>query len=179
MRSSQPSLRPVVRLWWSRLFDGAHAWGSFDAMVGRYGVRRYRLVVFPPGITAVDRRLLRMWQGWPVGGAMLAMLAVMLLSDTVASPAITLPVAAAADVGVGALLFVLANNTRAGVRSMSVVLLAGERDARNRRRFAEWESLVDLLTSADGWLDAGTIAPAQHEALWWQAYESLGEHAHV
>lgn len=179
MRCSQLSPRPVLRTWWFRLLDGAHVWGSFDAMVGRYGLRRYRLVVFQPGISAFDRRLLRMWRAWPVGGGMLAMLTVMLLGDAVASPGTTLAVVAAAYAGVWVALFVVVTDARAEVRSMSLLLLAGDHDSSDRIRYAEWEALVDLLTSADDKLNAGTIAPAQHEALWWQAYEHLGVHAHV
>jgi len=58
------------------LVDGAHSWGSFDATPGRYGLRRYRLVIFPPGITATDRRLLRLWRAWPLGGGAFALFAV-------------------------------------------------------------------------------------------------------
>lgn len=168
-----------VQPWVCRLVDGAHPWGSADVMVGRYGLRRYRLVVFPPGISAVDRRLLRLWRGWPTGGGLLAMLAVMLLSDTLSSPATTLLVAAAAYVGVGAVLFVMTAEVRTGVRSLSLILLSVELDACERRSFAEWERLVCILIGADRMLNAGTIAPAQHEALWWHAYDSLGIPAHV
>ena len=180
-RGARPSRRAVspLRRVWSRLLDGAHPWGSFDATVGRYGLRRYRLVIFPPGISATDRRLLRLWRGWPVGGGMLAMLAMMLLGDAVASPGSTLLVVAAAYLGVGVVLFVLTAGVRAGVRSMSLILLAADLGPCDRQSFAEWGVLVELLTTADGKLTAGTIAPAQHEALWWQAYERLGAHAHV
>jgi hypothetical protein len=164
---------------WSRLLDGAHPWGSFDATVGRYGLRRYRLVIFPPGISATDRRLLRLWRGWPVGGGMLAMLAMMLLPGAVASPGITLVVVAATYVGVGVVLFARTAGVRTGLRAMSVILLAGDPGPREATSFAEWGVLVDLLTTADDKLAAGTIAPAQHEALWWQAYDRLGAHAHV
>ncbi len=148
-------------------------------MMGRYGLRRYGLVIFPPGISATDRRLLRLWRGWPVGGGMLALLAMMLLPDAVASPGTTLLAVAGAYVGVCAVLFVLTAGVRSGVRSMSLVLLAPDLGPHEAESFAEWGVLVDLLTTADDKLIAGTIAPAQHEALWWQAYERLGGHAHV
>ena len=107
------------------------------------------------------------------------MLAMMLLGDAVASPGTTLLVVAAAYVGIGVVLFVLTAGVRAGVRSMSVILLGTDLGSCDRQSFAEWGVLVELLTTADGKLTAGTIAPAQHEALWWQAYERLGAHAHV
>jgi hypothetical protein len=110
---------------------------------------------------------------------MLAMLAMMLLGDAVASPGTTLLVVAAAYVGVGVALFVLTAGVRTGVRSMSLILLAVDPGPHDRQSFAEWGVLVELLTTADGKLNSGTIAPAQHEALWWQAYERLGANAHV
>ena len=110
---------------------------------------------------------------------MLALLVVMLLGDAVASPGTTLLVVAAAYVGVGVVLFVLTAGVRTGVRSMSLILLATDLGRHDRRSFAELDVLVDLLITADGKLTAGTIVPAQHEALWWQAYERLGAHAHV
>ena len=63
---------PAELRWWAWLLDGAHPWGSFDAMVSRYGVRRYRLIIYPPGTTTADRRLARLWRGWPLGGVALA-----------------------------------------------------------------------------------------------------------
>lgn len=168
-----------LRRVWSKFLDGAHLWGSFDATVGRFGLRRYRLVIFPPGISATDRRLLRLWRGWPVGGAVLALLALMLLGDAVAPPGITLLVVAAAYLGVGAALFVVTAGVRAGVRSMALILLAGDLDPRERQSFAEWDVLVDLLTTADDELAAGKIAPVQYEASWWQAYDRLGAQVHV
>ena len=107
------------------------------------------------------------------------MLAMMLLPGAVASPGTTLFVVAATYVGVGVALFVRTAGVRAGVRTMSWILLAGDLGPREVTSFAEWGVLVDLLTTADGKLTAGTIAPAQHEAWWWQAYERLGTHAHV
>src|SRR5262245_9921107 len=121
-RSGGPGAVTLVRAWWCRLLDGAHPWGSFDAMVGRHGLRRYRLTLLPPGISTTDRRLLRLWRGWPVGGGMLAMLALMLLGDTVFSAGTTLLVVAAAYLGVGAALLVLTAGVRAGVRSISLIL---------------------------------------------------------
>jgi len=110
---------------------------------------------------------------------MLAMLAMMLLGDAVASPGTTLLVVAVAYAGVGLVLFVLTAGVRTGVGAMSLILLATDLGPRDRRSFAEWGVLVELLMTADRKLNAGTIAPAQHEALWWQAYECLGAHAHV
>ena len=74
-------------------------------MVGRYGVRRYRLIIYPAGTGTADRRLARLWRAWPLGGAVLGLLAVMLLGNAASSPDTVLAVAVAAYVSIGALLF--------------------------------------------------------------------------
>ena len=144
-------------------------------MVSRYGVRRYRLIIYPPGTSTADRRLARLWRGWPVGGAVLGLLAVMLLGNAVSSPNAVLAVAVAAYVCVGALLFLLAGPARVQVRSMSVILMPGSADAHERRRYTEWQTLVHMLIRADHMLMTGAISPVEHEATWWEAYDRLEE----
>lgn len=164
---------PAELRWWSRLLDGAHPWGSFDAAVGRYGVRRYRLSIYPPGTSTADRRLARLWRGWPISGAVLGMLAIMLLGNVAASPNAVLAQAVAAYVGIGALLFLWAGPTRVRVRSMSIVLLPKGADARELRKYAQWRNLVHMLTRADQMLRTGAISLVEHEATWWEAYDHL------
>jgi len=170
---------PAGPTWWSRLLDGAHPWGSFDALVSRYGVRRYRLIIYPPGTSTADRRLARVWRGWLVGGVLLVFLAVMLLGNTVSSPNAVLAVAVAAYVCVGALLFLLAGPVRVQVRSMSVILMPGTADTHAQRRHTEWQVLVNMLIRADRGLMTGAISPVEHEATWWEAYDRLEEITHV
>jgi hypothetical protein len=136
---------------WSRLLDGAHAWGSFDAVVGRYGVRRYRLIIYPPGTSTADRRLARLWRGWPISGAALVLFAVVMSGGVVASPDTVLALGVGAYVSVGALLFMRAGPARVRVRSMSVV----------------------LMPEADKTLATGAIALVEHEATCWEAYDRL------
>ncbi|MBW0013728.1 DUF6611 family protein [Mycobacterium sp.] len=165
--------------WWARLLDGAHPWGFYDAAVGRYGVRRYRLIVYPPGSTAADRRLARLWRGWPTTGAVLALVAVLSFGDVVASPGTVLEYAVATYVGVGALLFLRAGPTRVRVRTMWVIVLPEGADVRELCKYAEWRMLVHMLTMADRMLASGAISVVQHEATWWKAYDRLGAISHV
>jgi hypothetical protein len=174
--------RPAAPSLWSRLLDGAHPWGSFDATAGRYGVRRCRLVIYPAGTTTAERRLARLWRGWPVGGVALGLLAVMLLGNVVSSPIAVLAVALVAYVSVGALLFLLAlwaGPARVQVRSMSVILMPETADAHELHRHTEWQALVQMLVRADHMLTTGAISPREHEAIWWEAYDRLGGTAHV
>ena len=158
---------------WSRLLGGAHPWGSFAATVGRYGVRRYRLVIYPPGSSTTDRLLARLWRGWPISGAVLGLVAVMLLGNAVASPDTVLAFAVTVYVGIGALLFLRAGPGRVQVRSVSIALMPQAEDAREQRRYIEWQTLVDMLTQADRLLQTGAISLVEHEATWWEAYDRL------
>ncbi len=148
-------------------------------MVSRYGVRRYRLIIYPPGTSPADRRLARLWREWPVGGAAFVLLALMLLGNAVASPTKVLAVAVAVYVSTGALLFLRAGPVRVRVRSMSIVLMPETADMRERRRYTQWRSLVDMLTRADRMLTTGAISPVEHEATWWEAYDRLEAIEHV
>jgi hypothetical protein len=178
----EPEVPPAVQVaqkGWPRLRDGAHPWGSFDAMIGRYGVRRYRLIIYPPGIGAADRRAVRLWRGWPLGGAVLGLLAVMLLGNAVLSPRTLLLGAVTIYVVVGAALFVRAGTARTRLRSMSIVLVAGCIYPYERRMYTEWETVVSMLTRADRLLATSAISPVEHEAVWWEAYDRLEMAARV
>ncbi len=95
-----------------------------------YGVRRYRLIIYPSGITSADRQLARLWRGWPISGAVLGLLAVMLLGNVAASPDTVLAFAVTVYVSIGALLFLRAGPARVRVRSMSIILMPKAADAR-------------------------------------------------
>lgn len=153
----------------------APSWGSFDAVVSQYGVRRYRLTVYPPGTRLGDRCLARLWQSWPIGGAALMLLAEMLLGDVLASAATVLVYALGVYLATGALLFVRGGPARVPVRSMSVVLMPNSSDMHELCRYTHWRALVDMLTQADRRLTAGVISSVQHEAIWWDAYDRLEE----
>lgn len=120
-----------------------------------------------------------MWRGWPVTGAALVLLAVMLLGDAVAPPNTVLEYALVAYVSVGALLFLRAGPARVQVRTLSATLLPEAADPRERCRHSEWETLVHMLTRADRMLTAGAISLVEHEAVWWDAYDRLGAITHV
>jgi hypothetical protein len=132
------------------------------------------LVVYPPGSTAADRRLARMWRAWPITGAALALLAVMLLGNVAASADTVLGYAVAFYVGIAALLFLRAGPARVRVRSMSIILMRKGADVRELCKHAEWRMLVHMLTMADRMLATGAISLVEHEAAWWKAYDRLG-----
>lgn len=159
----------------ARLPDGSRSWGSFDAVVGQYGVRHYRLRIYPPGTGVDDRCAARLWQCWPIGGATLVVLAEMLLGDVVASIGVVFVFAAGIYLAAGALLFLRGGPARVPVRSMTVVLMPRTADVQALCRYTYWRALVDMLTDADHRLVAGDISAVRHEAIWREAYNRLAE----
>lgn len=136
------------------------------------------MVIYPPWSSTADRHLARLWRGWPISGALLGLIAVMLLGNAAASPDTVLAFAVTAYVGIGALLFLRAGPARVQVRSVSIALTPNAADAGEQRRYIEWRTLVDELTRADRLLRTGAITLVEHEATWWDAYERI-EAIHV
>lgn len=147
-------------------------WGSFDAYPARYGVARYRLVVFPPGITDGQRRMLRVWRGWPLWGAAL-WLGLQVGGELTGMPETALIGGTMIYIAVGALTFVLAGDVRARVRTLTAMAVAGYRHDEVDRRYATLRELARALDHADLDLAEGRIRAPQHEARWWQVYDVL------
>jgi hypothetical protein len=135
-------------------------------------VTRYRLVVFPPGIDTVERRLLRAWRAWPAWGAVL-----WAVSQFVASVALSagtaLVVSTFAYLSSGAILFACVAELGSRVRTLTVVRIAGFTDQHTAARFAELKSLAATLCRADAERDRGDSSPAVQEVVWWQVYDRL------
>jgi hypothetical protein len=171
------TVEPGAR-WFSRLLDGDHPWGSYDVKISQYAVRRYRLIIYPPGTATADRRLARLRRGWPLGGAALVFFAIM-VGDAVSSPYSVPAVAIAAYLSTQVLLSLLAGPKRVHVKSMTLIFMPAIAGEDERRRHREWESLTRMLTRADDMLSTGAISPVEYEAVWWQAYDRLEDTAHV
>lgn len=137
------------------------------------------MIVYPPGISTTDRRLARLWRGWPITGAVLGLVAIMLLGNELASPDAVLASAVAVYVGIGALLFLRAGPARVQVRSMSIILMPNGADAGERGKYLECQAVVYMLSGADRMMNTGLISVVEHEAVWWEAYDRLEAIAHV
>jgi hypothetical protein len=178
MRNTQyQAVEPGAR-WFSRVLDGDRPWGSYDVKITQYGVRRYRLIIYPPGTTTADRRLARLRRGWPLGGAVLILFAIM-IGDAVSSPYTVPAVAITTYLSIRVLLSLLAGPKRVHVKSMSLVLMPVITDEDERRRHNEWKTLTHMLARADDMLSTGAISPVEYEAIWWQAYDRLEDTTHV
>ncbi len=159
--------------WGIRVLDGERPWGSIDIRPGEYGTVRYKLVVFPPGVTGVERRLLRLSQAWPAWGAVLWLMSEIGLSSAL-RPWAAFGISTMAYLGIEAVLIGAVGAIRPQVRKLSVELISGFTDRRTAAIYAEINALVNTLTKADVMRAQGRLRAIDHEAAWWQVYDRLG-----
>jgi hypothetical protein len=157
---------------WSRLMDGERPWGSFEVQADRFGVTRYRLTVYPPGIDAVQRRHIRVWRAWPVWGAALWLLAEIVLTDTL-DPWHALGVSIAVALGTGAAAWRLAAPMSAQVRTWAVAVLRSHDDPDSHVVARELSTFAEAMAVADTCLARGDISTVDHELMWWRVYRRL------
>jgi hypothetical protein len=161
-----------LRRWSSHVLDGENRWGFTRVLVDRFGVTRYRLVVYPPGISDADRRRLRIWRGSPIWGTALWMVTEIFLQQ-VTGTWNALAVSSATVVTLVVAAFVRAGDSRAMVRTVAVVTMPGLVDAGTIAARDKLKALATVLLDADDRLAAERISPIEHEALWWQVYDQL------
>lgn len=171
-RGTRPNATSAPVRCWDRLLDGSRVWGSIDVGLERQGFRRYRLVLFPPGVTKVERRLLRLWRGLPTWAALAWLMSVIVLSKA-CSPWVALGVATAVHVVVGAVILERVRVLRTQVRTLSVILIAGYPHPETEATYAEMKKIAAVLCTADFMHAQGRISAAEHESIWWQAYQRL------
>jgi hypothetical protein len=154
-----------------RPFGGKPTWGSFDVYPNHYGVTRYRLVIFPPGLSRDERRVLRLWRTWPAWGTLLFLVAQIWLTDLV-TPGWALLISVGLWLASGAVSAALAGETRSRVRTLSALTMVGAPDPQVHR-LADMRALTDLLLDADSRRDNGELTESGHEAVCWQAYDRI------
>jgi hypothetical protein len=162
----------LLTRWRLRLLDGGHRWGSIDIRPDRFGLTRYRLVVYPPGISETERRRVRLWRGWPLWGVLLWIASEICLGQ-VMPPWQAIAFSTAAFLGAGAVTLIRAGDARIQVRTMVVMVLAGHYDPTatdNRNRL---ETLAVTLVKADAQRELGLISAIDHEATWWWVYDHM------
>jgi hypothetical protein len=155
-----------------RLFDGDRPWGSIDIRPDRFGVTRYRLVVYPPGISEPERRRVRVARGWPLWGALVWIVCEIILSHTIA-PWAAFAMSTAVFIGSGMAAFWTAGAPRTRVRTMAAMVMAGHHDPVSGAVRDRLENLAGTLVNADECLAAGRISPAEHEMVWWRVYDQM------
>ena len=172
MHDGVPRSAGRLQRWCALLLDGEDRWGYIRVQVDRFGVMRYRLVLYPPGISDIERRRLRIWRGAPLWGAVVWVLSEILLQQAV-GPGPALVVSTGTVLALAAVALVKARTTRRLVRSASVMTMPGYTTAAT---IAARDGLLDkaaALTAADKRVDEQRMSPLEHEALWWQVYDQL------
>jgi hypothetical protein len=162
----------LLRRGWLRLLDGDRPWGSIDIRPDRFGVTRYRLVVYPPGISESERRRVRVARGWPLWGALVWVTCEMFLSD-LTGPWTALAISTVACLGSGLVCFAKAGVPRTGIRSMAAMVMAGHHDPVSVAARDRLEELAATLMEADERLASGQISATRYEMVWWQVYDQM------
>jgi hypothetical protein len=157
---------------WHRLFDRGCTWGSIDVYPARYGVVRYRLMVFPPGLQPQERTLLHAWRTCRVWVTVL-WLALEMILVPVMGAGMALVVATGLCLAVLARVLVTTAAHRSRVRTLSVVRMAGYDDEDTAAELERMGQLVEALTEADRRLANGEVTTVEHEALVWSVYDRL------
>src|ERR1700752_3685768 len=162
----------LLRLGWLRLLDGDQPWGSIDIRPDRFGVTRYRLVVYPPGISDSERRRVRVARGWPLWGALVWVTCEIFLVN-LTGPWTALAISTAAFLGAGLVAFAMAGAPRTGVRTVGAMVMAGHNDPISTAARNRVEGLAATLLEADELLMSGHISATQYEMVWGEGYEQM------
>jgi hypothetical protein len=163
----------LVRRGWRRVLDGDRPWGSIDIRPDRFGVTRYSLVVFPPGISDSERRWVRVARGWTLWAALVWILCEVWLSHTM-GPWIALATSTAIYLGLGVVVTSVAGEPRRRVRTLGVTVMAGHHDPVSLAQRHKLESLAGALLEADELLARSEISATTHEMTWWRVYDQMG-----
>lgn len=158
--------------WRSQLLDGENRWGFVRIQIDRFGMTRYRLVVYPPGISDVERRRLRIWRGAPIWGVALWLMAEIFIQQ-LTGPWSALVISVGLVLALAAVAATKAGETRTKVRALSVATMPGHTGAAAVAARDELLAMAMTLTFADERLDEERMSPIDHEALWWRVYEQL------
>jgi hypothetical protein len=156
-----------------RALDGDRRWGSIDIRPDRFGVTRYSLVVFPPGISEAERRRVRVARGWTLWAALVWVFCEVWLSQTT-DPWTALVAATAIYFGLGLIATTRAGDPRRQVRTLGVMVMAGQYDPVTSAVRHKLENLAGALMEADEQLARGEISRTSHEMTWWRVYDRLG-----
>ncbi len=162
--------------WCAELLDGENRWGFVSIQADRFGVTRYRLVVYPPGISHAERRQLRIWRGSPIWGAALWVVLEILLQRLI-GPSPALVVSTGTVLALAVVALAKTGDSRTKVRAMTVVTMAGHTDAATVVARENLLKLATTLTDADERFNEGGMSPLDHEALWWSVYDELAPSA--
>jgi hypothetical protein len=162
----------LLRRGWLRLLDGERPWGSFDVEPDRFGMIRYRLVVFPPGISESERRRVRVARCWP-GWSALAWIICEIWVRNLTGPRIAIAISTAVCLGVALTAVAAGGKPRTQVRTMAAMIAAGHHDPLSDAARDVLRNLAGSLLDADERRAMGEISATEHEAIWWRIYDQM------
>ncbi|WP_146215828.1 DUF6611 family protein [Cryobacterium arcticum] len=166
----------LLNRWLSPVVDGRCRWGSYTVAVGRYGSVGYRLVVYPPGISAQQRRRVRLCRGWTILG-LVGVLGVFVAMAEGGASRLVIVIGCVAFYALGAVVVARA----AGPVRKQVLELTAARSTLVPDTWRGGEcrylaSLAATLAAADQALQLGRSTPAEHEMVWSAVYSDAEEH---
>ena len=162
--------------WLSPLLDGRCRWGGYTVSAGRYGSTSQRLVLYPAGISARQRRRVRVWRGWMVLG-LVAVFGVFATLVEAGAPRL-LVITACIGFYVASTVAVAraAGSIRRGVLELTVVSSSLTPDTRLSAESRYLAGLASTLLIAEESLACGASSPADHELVWSSAYADAQRH---
>jgi hypothetical protein len=160
--------------WCTELLDGENRWGFVHVQADRFGVTRYRLVVYPPGISHAERRRLRFWRGAPIWGAAV-WIGLEIFLQQLTGPWSALAVSTGTVLALAVVALAKTDDTWTKVKAMTAVTMAGHPDTAMLAARDRLLRMAMTLTDAEERVDEGQMSPLDHEALWWSVYEQLGQ----
>ena len=134
---------------------------------------RYRLVVFPPGISDAERRRVRVARGWLLWGALVWVFCEISLKQ-MTGPWTALVASTAIYLGLGLVATARRAITRRQVRTIGTMVMAGHHDPLSAALRHKLENLAGALMEADELLARGEISATAHEMTWWRVYDQMG-----
>ncbi|WBP94943.1 hypothetical protein O6072_02430 [Mycolicibacterium neoaurum] len=154
------------------LLDGDTVWGAVDIRPQRWGSVVYRIVLYPPGISAEERRRVRVWRGFYAWGTAWWLVVTAVLSGF-AEPWFAVTVASVTTLLFGTCAFLRAGSVRSRVRTADVTVPLPNSDRALLALARQVQAVGTAMVRADRRLREGRITAAEHEVIWHRAYENL------
>lgn len=152
-----------------QVLEGPFPWGSVAITAGHYGRIRYRLIVYPPGISDTQRRWLRLWRVWPLWGVVGWICLQVGLSGLV-GPWEAVIISTAACLGCGIVAAVRAGESRHRVCTLTSLVMADRNEPGTAVVRDKLLEMSRSLLKADAMLRKGEISVAAYEMTWWRVY---------
>lgn len=153
------------------VIDGRYCWGFVSRRRTRYGRTTIRLTIYPPDITDVQRRIVRLSRAWPaIGTLLLVAISAVLTKFTELPLVVTAPVLAFPLLLVG---FNLVGISRSTVQSMTWLCATDPPySPHDSSQLFVTRLAYDELENAQRALNSGNSSWAEYRSVWEEKYWS-------